>query len=177
MGDGNRIGYVINRGSPDNFVSVAFMEELIRTQFELRAFPKERVVFEKVIGSGKRQTQLWTLNWKEGRPTHGKIYDSYTMADQKTPLVIAEYGDGEGSECPEIDYERFVARFLRDNLSSRLNIDISAHKLERAKRDATKIVRKLVGKFGIARKRIRIFARSDKRNYYSWPIVKYWYLP
>jgi hypothetical protein len=169
-------GYVVNSGSFDKLSSLVWREELIRSQLELRKFESSRISFDLVESAGAPRTRLWKVSAK-ARPKIENINNSLSLTSVGEPFILTKQTFFNDSECPDVNYQRLFARFLKSNPRARGNLVIYGHTFKEIRSREKNAITELISTRGIERKRIRTFRRIVRNDPLEPKGIEYWYLP
>ncbi len=169
-------GVIVLRNTPSERSLGATLSAIIEAWMDFRTFNRGRIEIVRA-DADEASRQFWRIPPGAPKPSVERLVSGFQMSDLVTePFLLAD--ESRVHICPEIDDLRIFAGFLRDNPTARGNIVVRDRSASMARKNATRILKKLASTYGISRRRLRVFVTNpQKPSDHEEPIVEYWYLP
>ncbi len=164
------VGYVV-LSDEANYLQVVRRRQMIENHIFWRNFDPKRVIFVRRHGLTDLELEFWKVD-RDSKLNFNYVSDwTYELPERSKPFVLVT-GGFDASECPPARDGELVARFLKANPRSRINIVIRCGGGHCFRESKTNITEELVGN-GVSRSRLRFYYVPIETGYYTY---EYWIL-
>ena len=159
-------GYVVLSGEQTYLDVFVGRRRLVESQFVLRNFDNNRIVFVRRAGLPNFETELWKVEKGGKLPFDYEANWPLALPRKSKPFVLITVGFDE-SECPPMHESELVARFLKANPHSRTNIVIRCRG-RNCFRDVKRVFKEeLVTENGVSQSRVKFYYIPIDSEYFT----------
>lgn len=169
--DPTATGYVV-LSDDANYLEVVQRRQMIENHIFSRNFDPKRVVFVRRPGMGRFELEFWKLDTDSQLGFSYASDWSYMLPDRSKPFVLLT-GGFDASECPEARDRELVAKFLKANPRSKVNVVIRCRGRNCFRETQRAFTDDLVVRNGLSRSRMRFFYVPIDSDYYAY---EFWIL-
>jgi hypothetical protein len=146
--------------------------QMIENHIFWRNFDPKRVLFVRRHGIGSNELEFWKVDKDSGLAFDYSSEWTYKLPERSEPFVLVT-GGFDASECPPARDGELVARFMRANPHSRVNIVIRCRGRNCFREMQRQFTKDLVVRNGLSRLRLKFYYVPINSEYY---VYEFWVL-